>query len=253
MLEKQLYYFVSDAHLGSRIKGRKQEDNIFLSFIQNLPKETKALYLLGDIFDYWYEYKYVVPRGHTRFLGELAKLVDAGVEVHFFNGNHDIWTFDYLQTEIGVEVHDKPIVTEILDKKFYLAHGDGLGCFDRGYSFLQRVFKNKFIQKMFGAIHPRWSMALGYAWSKKSRLSKADKHRNMVNSDVRCLPIFSHIDLLNVIRMADYYIAGHYHRPDYYRFKEGGELFMLGDWPTHCDYLVFDGETLKREIYSTNQ
>ena len=164
-------YFLSDAHLGSRAieHGRTQERRL-VNFLDSIKHKASAVYLLGDMFDFWYEFKTVVPKGYTRFLGKLSELTDIGVEVHFFTGNHDIWCGDYLTRECGVIMHREPLTTEIYGKEFYLAHGDGLGDPDKKFKFLRSMFHSEFLQTLFSAIHPRWSMELGLNWAKHSRL-----------------------------------------------------------------------------------
>ena len=168
-------YFLSDAHLGSRAieHGRTQERRL-VNFLDSIKYKASAVYLLGDMFDFWYEFKTVVPKGYTRFLGKLSELTDIGVEVHFFTGNHDIWCGDYLTKECGVIMHREPLTTEIYGKEFYLAHGDGLGDPDKKFKFLRSMFHNEFLQVLFSAIHPRWSMELGLNWAKQSRLKRID-------------------------------------------------------------------------------
>ena len=148
-MEKSLYFFVSDVHLGLDHKDPVARERKFASFLAGLPQNTKAVYLLGDIFDFWYEYRNVIPRGYTRTLGALASLVDRGVEVYFFNGNHDIWTYDYFEHELGLKMLAQPYVVEIEGKKFCLGHGDGLGPTPFGYRLIKFIFNNKMV--------PLWS------------------------------------------------------------------------------------------------
>ena len=155
-------YFLSDAHLGSLAipHGRMQERRL-VRFLDSIKEKAAAIYLLGDMFDFWYEYKFVVPKGYTRFLGKLSELTDMGVEVHYFTGNHDIWAYDYLEKECGVILHKQPETTEIYGKMFYLAHGDGLGDPDKKFKFIKNIFHNKVCQWAFSGLHPRWGMSSG--------------------------------------------------------------------------------------------
>ena len=168
-------YFLSDAHLGSRAieHGRTQERRL-VNFLDSIKHKASAVYLLGDMFDFWYEFRLVVPKGYTRFLGKISELTDMGVEVHYFIGNHDIWCGDYLTKECGVIMHREPLTTEIYGKEFYLAHGDGLGDPDKKFKLLRRMFHSTTLQRMFSAIHPRWSVDLGLTWAKHSRLKRID-------------------------------------------------------------------------------
>ena len=164
-------YFLSDAHLGSlAISHARMQERRLVRFLDSIKEKAAAVYLLGDMFDFWNEYKYVVPKGYTRFLGKLSELTDMGVEVHFFTGNHDLWTYGYLEEECGVIVHHKPITTEIYNKVFYLAHGDGLGDPDKKFKFLKAMFHDRTCQRLLNFIHPRWGMALGLNWAKHSRM-----------------------------------------------------------------------------------
>ena len=164
-------YFASDAHLGSDVF----EDSLivekrFVKWLDSIKHDAEALYLLGDIFDFWFEYKYVVPRGFTRFLGKISEMSDMGIEIHFFIGNHDIWIFDYLNKETGVIVHKKPYITEIYGKKFFLAHGDEFSGQSKKSKRIRYVFHNRLCQILFATVHPRWGIGLAHVWSRHSRL-----------------------------------------------------------------------------------
>jgi UDP-2,3-diacylglucosamine hydrolase len=163
-------YFTSDVHLGNRCvpNAPEGEKNIVL-WLEEIKKDAAAVYFLGDVFDYWYEYKYVTPRGHVRFLGKLAELSDLGIEIHLFTGNHDVWMFDYLPAEIGAVIHRSPLTVELAGKTFFLAHGDEVGYRPLIYRILQRIFRNRFCQFMYAAIHPRWTFGLARRWSLSSR------------------------------------------------------------------------------------
>ena len=168
-------YFISDAHLGSwAIQHRRMQERRLVRFLDLIKNRASAVYLLGDMFDFWHEYKFAVPKGYTRFLGKISELTDHGVEVHFFVGNHDLWIHDYFEKECGMIVHREPMTVEIYGKLFYLAHGDGLGGRDRKYKFLRAMFHNPVCRRLFASVHPRWGMYLGLAWAKHSRLSHGD-------------------------------------------------------------------------------
>ena len=153
---KKKIYFISDAHLGSLlVKNALEQEKRLVAFLDEIKQDAAALYLLGDIFDFWYEYKLVVPKGYTRFLGKLAELSDMGIDIHFFTGNHDIWSYGYLEKEIGLTLHKKELITEIQGKKFFLAHGDGLGDPSRSFKFIRSIFHSRICQILFSALHPR--------------------------------------------------------------------------------------------------
>lgn len=241
-MEKNLYYFVSDVHLGLDIKDSVARERKFFSFLKGLPQNTKALYLLGDIFDFWYEYKNVIPRNFTRTLGALAELADRGVEVYFFNGNHDIWTYSYLQEELGVKVLEQPYVVDIEGKRFCLGHGDGLGDGDFGYKLLNRTFKNRFLQWLFSGVHPRWAFGLAHLWSRHNRLMHQENPWEWKGEDERIVK-FANSFQKGCNGSVDYFVFGHYHHRTHMTLAEGGEMFLMGEWINTCDYLVFDGLT----------
>jgi UDP-2,3-diacylglucosamine hydrolase len=174
--EKKNIYFVSDVHLGAPALANNRERELrFARWLDFIKDDVAELYLLGDIFDFWFEYRKVVPRGFTRILGRLADLSDKGVSIHFFTGNHDVWVFDYLPNEIGLTLHRDEFITEISGKKFFLAHGDGLDPEDKGYLFLKKIFTSKTLQWWFSRIHPNFAFHLAHQWSKSSRLSKLNQ------------------------------------------------------------------------------
>ena len=238
---KNLYYFVSDVHLGLRASDASEVEKRFLGFLDSLPENTRALYLLGDIFDFWYEYKYVIPRGHTRVLGRLAALVDRGVDVYFFKGNHDIWAYDYFETELGIKVLEQPCVVEIEGKRFCLGHGDGLGYTPCGFRIMRWVFHNKVIQSLFSTLHPRLAFGLGYTWSKHSRLANGDdvKQYTFKGKDE---PICKYAS--SYPQKVDCFIFGHFHTPAQIDLERGARLYILGDWVNGCEYISFDGQTI---------
>ena len=223
-------YFLSDAHLGSRAieHGRTQERRL-VNFLDSIKHKASAVYLLGDMFDFWYEFRLVVPKGYTRFLGKISELTDMGVEVHYFIGNHDIWCGDYLTKECGVIMHCEPLTTEIYGKEFYLAHGDGLGDPDKKFKLLRRMFHSTTLQRMFSAIHPRWSVELGLTWAKHSRLKRIDGKESHPN--------------------INFFIYGHRHIELDLMLSATSRVLILGDWINFFSYAVFDGENLFLEEY----
>ncbi len=242
-MEKNLYFFVSDVHLGLDYKNPVAREKRFASFLNGLPENTKALYLLGDIFDFWYEYRNVVPRKFTRTLGALASLVDRGVEVYFFNGNHDIWTYGFFEQELGIKILQQPYIVDIEGKRFCLGHGDGLGEGDLGYKLLNGVFKNRFLQWLFSGVHPRWAFSLAHLWSRHNRLMHEDNPWEWKGEQERIVKFANKMQQGTAAKM-DYFIFGHFHYRTRMPLSAGGEMFLLGDWiHNDCDYLVFDGAT----------
>lgn len=243
-------YFLSDAHLGSRAieHGRTQERRL-VNFLDSIKEKAEAVYLLGDMFDFWFEYKTVVPKGYTRFLGKLSELTDRGVEVHFFTGNHDIWCGDYLEKECGVILHREPVTVEIHDKLFYLAHGDGLGDPDRRFKFLRGIFHNKLCQSLFAAVHPRWGVDLGLAWAKHSRLKREGGREPEYQGEANeCLVCFAK-EYLKTHPDVNYFIFGHRHIELDLFLNRNTRMMILGDWIHEFSFAVFDGEHMFMEEF----
>ena len=243
-------YFLSDAHLGSRAipHGRMHERRL-VNFLDSIKHKAAAIYMLGDMFDFWYEYKMVVPRGYTRFLGKISELTDMGVEVHFFIGNHDIWCSDYLEKECGMILHRQPLTTEIYGREFYLAHGDGLGDPDKKFKFLRAMFHNRFLQKAFSNIHPRWSIDFGLSWAKHSRL----KHDNegdpeYLGEQNEHLVIYSK-EYLQTHPEINFFIYGHRHIELDLMLSKTSRVLILGDWINSFSYATFDGEHIFMEQF----
>ncbi len=236
-------YFLSDAHLGSLAieHGRMQERRL-VRFLDSIKHKAAAVYLLGDMFDFWYEYRYVVPKGYTRFLGKLSELTDMGVEIHYFTGNHDIWAYEYLEKECGVIIHRKPLTTEIYDKVFYLAHGDGLGDPDKKFKFIRALFHNRFCQILFSSVHPRWGMWFGLNWAKRSRLKRIDGQEPPYMGEHREHLVLYARDYIATHPEIDYFIFGHRHVEIDLQMTKKARLIVLGDWISQFSYVVFDGE-----------
>lgn len=244
MAERHHIYFASDLHLGMPPQDKSLErEKLFVEWLEEIRKDARELWLLGDVFDYWFEYKKVVPRGFTRFLGALASLSDEGVEIHLIPGNHDIWIFDYLPAEIGLTVHRKSVSRVWNKQNFHLGHGDGLHPADRNYRMLQKLFKNRTIQWFYARIHPNGSMAFAHSWSRKSRM----KHG--------ALGTFMGVDKEHQILFAEkkhdkhphiqYFVFGHRHIPYDIRIAENCRVICLGDWIGNFTYGVFDGQDFK--------
>ena len=238
-------YFLSDAHLGSlAIPHVRTQERRLVRFLDSIKEKASAVYLLGDMFDFWNEYRYVVPKGYSRFLGKLSELTDNGVEVHFFAGNHDLWTYGYLEEECGVIVHKAPVTTEIYGKVFFLAHGDGLGDPDNKFKILRKLFHNRTCQRLLNFVHPRWGMALGLNWAKHSRLKRADgKEVPFMGEDKEFLVRFAR-DYKRSHPNIDYFLFGHRHIELDLPIDKSTRMLILGDWIWQFTYAVFDGEHL---------
>ncbi len=244
-------YFISDAHLGSRgIPHARTQERRLVRFLDSIKHHASAIYMLGDMFDFWYEYHLVVPKGYTRFLGKLSELTDLGVEVHFFLGNHDQWCGDYLTHECGVVVHREPQTLEIGDKVFMMAHGDGLGDPDRKFRFLRAVFASPLCRRLFSALHPRWAVEFGLTWAKHSRLKHGREGGDppYMGEQRECLVRFAK-DYLREHPTINYFIFGHRHIELDLMLTRESRVVILGDWISQFTYAVFDGTSLYLENY----
>ena len=230
-----LSYFVADAHLGLQVADPAAREARFVAFLKGIPAaETEALYLLGDIWDFWYEYRDVVPKGYTRVFAALPDLMDAGVKVFFFPGNHDIWTYSYFE-ELGMVKLVQPHVVRIGSRTFCLGHGDGLGPGMWGYKFMRAAFHNRFLQKCFSTLHPRIAFSLGNGWSRDSRLAKSIGYTFKGEDE----PLYKFCASFR--EPVDYFIFGHYHCA--VSMPVGtGRLLILQDWISCPDWLVYDAE-----------
>jgi UDP-2,3-diacylglucosamine hydrolase len=248
MAERNRIYFASDLHLGMQSPGESLErEKLFVEWLEEIRKDASELWLLGDVFDYWFEYKKVVPRGFTRFLGALASLSDEGVEIHLIPGNHDIWVFDYLPNEIGLKVHRKSVRREWNMHRFHLDHGDGLHPGDMNYRMLQRLFKNRTTQWLYARIHPNGSMAFAHRWSRKSR-KKHGALGSFMGVDKEHQLQFARLELEKNPDI-EYFIFGHRHIPYDIRIAENSRVICLGDWIGNFTYGVFDGKEFRLERF----
>lgn len=209
-------------------------------------QDAQTIYLLGDIFDFWFEYKTVVPRGFTRLLGKLSEITDSGVKVHFFIGNHDIWLTDYLQNECGLIIHREPFVTEISGKKFFIAHGDGLADKSVSFRLLRRVFHSKFLRFLLAGVHPRWTVALAHAWSNKSRENGGVQ--DFLGEDKEYLIQFAKQEIARTPDI-DYFVFGHRHILLDFPLNGKSRVINIGDWIQYFSYGVFDGSEMKLERF----
>lgn len=241
-------YFASDFHFG--IPDRKlslEREKKMVHWLNMVRKDAEEIFLMGDLFDFWFEYRTAVPRGYTRFLGTLAEIVDSGIPVHLFRGNHDMWAFSYLQEETGLQLHGEPEFRTFYGKNFYLAHGDGLGPGDHGYKFIKKVFASRVNQWLFRLIHPDLGISMALFWSRKSRHAAIQKEKKEEERNLRLINeriLFHSMRLIDQHPELDYLLYGHYHYPVETRLSEKAVQVVLGDWLTHFTYAVFDRETL---------
>jgi len=242
LAEKSKIYFASDFHLGLPAASLPVErEKRVVAWLNSIVNEAKEIYLLGDIFDFWWEYKLVVPRGFTRFLGTIAAITDSGIPVHFFPGNHDMWVGDYLSSECGIIIHTTPYTTILNGKKFHMAHGEGLGTKDIGYKLLLSIFRNKLLRAMYSCLHPSIGIGIGHRWSLSSRLGKGIM-KEFLGEEREDLIRYAKSVLEN--DKIDYFIFGHRHLARIYKLQHETEIVFLGDWINNGNYAEWDGNAL---------
>lgn len=233
-------YFASDNHLGApNLEESLVREKKFVSWLDTIKKDAEAIFLVGDIFDFWFEYSEVVPKGFTRTLGKLAEISDAGIPIHYFAGNHDMWLVDYFQKELNLTVHNKPKIFTINDKKFFVGHGDGLGPGDKSFKIMKKIFKNPFFNWCFRCVHPDLGIKLGKYLSNKNRLKSSLEDLKFNGNENEWLTKYCKEKLKN--EHYDYFIFGHRHIPLEIELTPNSTYINLGDWITHFSYAVFDG------------
>ncbi len=249
MKKRENIFFASDFHLG--LKGSSdpaEREKLVVKWLNSIAEEAKAIYLVGDIFDFWWEYKKVVPKGFTRFLGKISELTDSGIEIHFFTGNHDMWIGDYLKQECGMILHTEPLTATINNKIFHIAHGEGLGINDRSYKVLLWIFKNKFIRRLYAMMHPRWGIGLAHWWSLNSRLAKnySEEFQGAENE-----VLFRYANKVLEENNIDYFVFGHRHIALDHEIGKKSRLFILGNWFNAPSYLKLSGEKIELIDFSS--
>jgi UDP-2,3-diacylglucosamine hydrolase len=237
-------YFLSDFHLGTPSYAASLErEKKVVAFLDSIKTKAEEIFIVGDMFDFWFEYKTTVPKGYVRLLGKLAELTDAGIKIHFFVGNHDMWMRGYFEQELNIPVYFHPKTFEWNGKKFFIGHGDGLGPGDHGYKFLKSVFRNRIMQGLFGIIHPSVGIGLANYFSRKSRAKTGDKDANFLGEEGEWLIIFSRQMLAK--EHFDFFIFGHRHYPVAYKLTDTSRYINLGDWIQYFTYAVFDGNNVE--------
>ncbi len=247
--ERNKIYFASDFHLGVPDYSKsRQREALIVQWLDSIKEDAAELYLVGDIFDFWFEYERAVPRGFIRFLGKLAELSDKGVKITMFKGNHDMWMFGYLTQEMGATIVSDELIIDRSGKKFYIHHGDGLGPGDAKYKILKKIFRSRICQWLFARIHPNLGMAIALGWSGHSRL-KNMKKEVFLGEDREWLVDYSKKILQK--EHFDYFIYGHRHLPLDIKLGESSQYINLGEWINYYSYAVFDGNELKLQYYKT--
>ena len=243
-------FFASDFHLGAdaRLSSRERERQIVRWFNAIAP-EADAIYLVGDLFEFWFEYKTVVPKGFNRFLGKLAELRDGGLPIQVFTGNHDLWMFGYFEEELGIPVHRKPLQIELQGKQFFIGHGDGLGPGDRGYKRMKKIFTHPANQWLFRWLHPDLGMRLAGFSSQASRDAMPEEERSWLGEEQEWLVQYANRKIDQGIA-PDYFVFGHRHLAVDWLLKNGRSRYVnLGDWMSFCSYAVFDGRELELHFF----
>ena len=236
-------YFASDFHLGiPDYDSSLEREKKIVRWLDTIKHDAEEIYLLGDVFDFWFEYKTVVPRGFVRLLGKIAELTDAGIPVHWFTGNHDMWIFNHVPKELNVIMHRAPVQKEYNGKKFFIAHGDGLGPGDYGYKFIKKVFASRVCQWLFARFHPNFGIWFANYWSGKSRIATGRTEEKYMGDEKEFLTVYSK-EILSK-EYFDYLIFGHRHLPLDIKINQS-RYINLGDWVRYFTYAVFDGNELQ--------
>ncbi len=242
-------YFLSDFHLGvPDASSSLEREKKVVRFLDHISNDASEIYLLGDVFDFWFEYKNTVPKGYTRLLGKLAELSDNGIKLHYFTGNHDMWVFDYFQNEFNCTIYKEPISLEINGFKFHIGHGDGLGPGDQGYKFIKKVFANPICQWLFRWMHPDIGIPIANYFSKKSRIATGDTDEKYLGDDQEWL--VQYCKKLQITGNFDFMVFGHRHLPLDITIDGKGRYVNLGEWIKHCSFATFDGKELKLDYFN---
>lgn len=243
-----MIYFISDIHLGSLLQDDQHaHERKLVRWLEMAAKDAEKIIFLGDVFDFWFEYKTVVPKGFVRVLGKVADLVDRGIEIHFFTGNHDIWAFNYFEKEVGMIVHHDSCEMTLMGKQFFLSHGDGLNDKSRGFKLISSVFNSVLAQRLFGLVPPRLGQALGYAWSKQSRMEVLKRDNSFKGEENEPLVLFSRKYIQS--HSVDFLVFGHRHLDLKLQLRNQAEMIILGDFYSIFSYGKFDGSVFHLELF----
>ena len=240
--EGKYIYFASDFHLGvpTYEKSLEREKSI-VRWLDHISPTAQEIFLVGDLFDFWFEYTHAIPKGFVRLQGKIAELTDSGIPVHVFTGNHDMWIFDYLPKELGIQLYRKPIERTWNGKHFLIGHGDGLGPGDRGYKFIKKVFENPVSQWLFARLHPNFGIWLANYSSRSSRAATGHTDDHFKGREGEWLIHYCEEQLKS--KKVDYFVFGHRHLPIVHPLNSESIYYNLGDWINYQTYLKFDGES----------
>lgn len=244
------YYFASDFHLGiDGVQTSIDRERQIVRWLDQIKSDAAEIFLVGDVFDYWFEYRHVVPKGFTRLMGKLAEMRDQGIPITYFTGNHDMWMFSYFKDELDIPIHREPIQRVLAGKTFFIGHGDGLGPGDHGYKFIKKVFSNPLCQWLFARVHPNLGIYLMKFWSGRSRAATGLEEQ-FLGPDREWLVQFAESKIQS--EEIDYFIFGHRHLPiDYLLANQHSRYLNLGDWIQYNSYAVFDGHDIRLEFFES--
>lgn len=244
-------YFASDNHLGAPDRRKSlPRERLFVNWLDTIKKDAHTIFLVGDLFDFWFEYKKVVPKGFVRVLGKLAELSDAGIQIHYFVGNHDLWMDGYFESELNIQVYHSPQTFEFNGKQFFIGHGDGLGPGDKGFKRMKKVFTNPLSKWLFRWLHPDLGVRLGQHLSVKNKLISGEEDVTFLGAENEWLAQYAKRKLAE--KHFDYFIFGHRHLPIDIALVETSRYINLGDWISHYTYAVFDGKDLSLQSFESN-
>jgi UDP-2,3-diacylglucosamine hydrolase len=247
-LDGKKLYFASDFHLGapSHEKSREREAKI-VRWLESVRHDAHTIFLMGDIFDFWFEYQHAIPKGFARLQGKLAELTDAGLPVVFFTGNHDMWMFNYFTEEFNIPVYRDLLELHVGNKQLLIGHGDGLGPGDYSYKFLKKIFRNKACQWLFARLHPNTGIGVARFWSRRSRISNGKKEEDTFKGDQEYL--LQYCRKVEQEKHYDYYVFGHRHLPLNVKINEHSRYINLGEWVSQYTYATFDGQHMELQTY----
>ncbi|MDZ4750775.1 MAG: UDP-2,3-diacylglucosamine diphosphatase [Flavobacteriales bacterium] len=247
-LPKGKIYFASDFHLGAPNEATSLvREKLIVKWLDEISSDASEIFLVGDVFDFWFEYKRAVPRGYTRLLGKISELTDRGIAIHWFLGNHDMWIFDYIPSECGVQMHGANVEREWNGKRFLIGHGDGLGPDDHGYKIVKKIFRSKVCQWLFARLHPNFGIWLAHSLSGYSRSNTGDSDRKFLGDDKEWLMVYCK-DVLKK-QHYDYFIFGHRHLPLDKMVGPNSRYVNLGEWLHYNSYASWDGSNLELKYF----
>lgn len=249
-LQGKKIFFASDFHLGvPNPESSLQRERNIIAWLDSIKHEAHSIYLLGDLFDFWFEYKYTVPKGNIRLLGKLAELRDAGIPISFFTGNHDMWMFDYFPKELGIPIYRESQLLEVGDQKLLIGHGDGLGPGDSTYKIIKKFFNSRLCQWLFARIHPNLGIWIAHTWSRKSRITNMKKEEKFEGETGEFLWMYCRD--LEKVHHHDFYVFGHRHLPLDLEVGENSRYINLGEWVNFNSYAVYDGTNVELRKFAS--